>query len=384
MSSGRIGQLAEVKRMHGDDLATASMPSGRIGRWQSDPHLTIVIAPPNAIRFANGAAIGHYLGFVGDIACMSNKGGANAQQRADAAAVKGKRSSTYRSPLTGDTIAARFRYTPGTAIFDYPTSVDLFSQPEACLRAWVRQLGDMQQKLYAEHRTSLLIVFQGMDGAGKDSTIKHVTSGVNPQGFQVFNFKQPTYKENDHNYLWRYWRAMPERGRIGIFNRSYYEEVLVVRVHPDILQARRLPQTEFDDRFWRNRYQDIRSLERHLNENGTKVVKFFLHLSKQEQKARLHRRLNNPEKYWKFDPRDIDERTYWDDYLHAYQETVTATHTDDAPWYLVPADHKPTMRAIIASIFSTELAALKPKYPQPTAEQLAQINSARERLAAEP
>ena len=313
---------------------------------------------------------------------MSNNAGIDAQQ-SDGAAAKEKPLSARRSPLAGDAVAARFRYAPGAAILDYPTSVDVFPQPKEHLRARVRQLDAMQQKLYAEQRNSLLIIFQGMDGSGKDSTIKHVTSGVNPQGFQIFNFKQPTYKDIDHSYLWRYWRSMPERGRIGIFNRSYYEEVLVVRVHPDILKARRLPSTRFDSRFWRNRHQDIRALERHLDENGTKVVKFFLHLSKHEQKLRLQRRLNNPDKYWKFDPRDIDERSHWDDYLRVHQEAIAATHTDDAPWYLVPADDKPTMRAIVASVFSAELAALAPRYPTPSDEQLAQINWARERLAAE-
>ncbi|MCY4343397.1 MAG: polyphosphate kinase 2 family protein [Gammaproteobacteria bacterium] len=283
----------------------------------------------------------------------------------------------------GDSIAARFRYTPGTAIFDYPTRVDLFDDPKRHLQGLVGEISDLQERFYAQSRTSLLMVFQGMDASGKDSTIKHVTSGVNPQGFQVFNFRQPTYKEIDHNYLWRYWQAMPERGRIGIFNRSHYEEVLVVRVHPDILHARRLPQQDFDERFWRNRFQDIRSLERHLDENGTKVVKFFLNLSKDEQKRRLWKRLQNPNKLWKFDPRDINERQHWNDYQLAYQEAVTATHTDAAPWYLIPADHKWTMRAIVASIVATELGLLEPSYPEPTGKQVAQINWAREQLAAE-
>ncbi len=287
-----------------------------------------------------------------------------------------------RPPMTGEAVAARFRYTPGTAILDYPTEASLFPQPKEALESKVSELDKLQQKLYAEQRMALLIILQGMDAAGKDSTIKHVASGVNPQGFQVFNFKQPTYKDIDHNYLWRYWRAMPERGRIGIFNRSYYEEVLVVRVHPELLRARRLSRTDFNQRFWENRYADIRSLEQHLNENGTKVVKFFLNLSKDEQKNRLQRRLDNPKKYWKFDPRDIDERERWDAYMRAYQDAVTATHTDDAPWYLIPADEKPTMRAIVAHIVTSELGALKPDYPQPSAEQMETINWARERLAA--
>ena len=285
--------------------------------------------------------------------------------------------------LAGDSIGARFRYTPGTAISDYPTRVELFADPKRHLHDRVAALAELQQRFYAEQRQSLLIVFQGMDAAGKDSTIKHVTSGVNPQGFQVFNFKQPTYKDIDHNYLWRYWRAMPERGRIGIFNRSHYEEVLVVKVHPEMLEARRLPQQSFDERFWRNRYQDIRSLERHLNENGTKVVKFFLNVSRAEQKRRLQKRLDNPEKFWKFDPRDIDERQRWDAYQSAYQQAIAATHAGHAPWYLIPADDKWTMRAIVAAIVAVELAGLDPRYPEPTEEQLAKINWAREQLAAE-
>lgn len=280
-------------------------------------------------------------------------------------------------------LAGRYRYTPGTAIRDYPTGVNLFQRPKEALREQVRTLGELQQKLYAEHRYSMLLVFQGMDAAGKDNTIKHVTSGVNSQGFMVYSFRQPTYKDIEHNYLWRYWRAMPERGRIGIFNRSHYEEVLVVRVRPEILEARRLVQESFDDRFWRNRFQEIRALERHLGENGTKVVKLFLNLSKDEQKKRLQRRLEDPEKYWKFDPSDIEERALWDAYLHAYQDAISATHTEAAPWYLVPADDKATMRAIVASVIVSELTALDLKFPEPTAEQLAKINWAREQLAAE-
>lgn len=282
-----------------------------------------------------------------------------------------------------NSLAGRYRYTPSTAIRDYPTAVNLFQRPKEVLREQVRTLGELQQRLYAEHRYSVLLVFQGMDAAGKDSTIKHVTSGVNSQGFMVYSFRQPTYKDIEHNYLWRYWRAMPERGRIGIFNRSHYEEVLVVRVRPEILEARRLVQENFDDRFWRNRFQEIRALERHLGENGTKVVKLFLNLSKDEQKKRLQRRLEDPEKYWKFDPSDIEERALWDAYLHAYQDAISATHTEAAPWYLVPADDKATMRAIVASVIVSELTALDPKFPEPTAEQLAKINWAREQLAAE-
>jgi len=273
-----------------------------------------------------------------------------------------------------------FRYRLGTQVADYSTLVDFPGKAREHLETQVEAFSELQERLYADNHYSLLIIFQGMDAAGKDSTIKHVTSGVNPMGFQVFNFKQPTYKDLDHNYLWRYWRSMPERGRIGIFNRSYYEEVLVVRVHPEILEQRRIPQEHITDRLWETRFGDMNSLERHMHENGTRTLKFFLNVSPEEQRQRLLKRLHNPDKYWKFDPRDIHERKEWDEYRHAYQQTIAFTHTDIAPWYIIPADDKWTMRAIVAEIIVKELEGLKLAYPEPTKEQLSNVTWARREL----
>ena len=251
------------------------------------------------------------------------------------------------------------------------------------LRTNIERLSDLQERLFADNRYSVLMIFQGMDAAGKDSTIKHVTSGVNPMGFQVFNFKQPTYEELDHNYLWRYWRAMPERGRIGIFNRSHYEEVSVVRVHPEIIEARNLPHKKVNDRFWEDRFEDIRAMERHLNTNGTIVLKFFLNVSKAEQKSRLLRRLQRPDKHWKFDPRDVEERAHWDAYQQAYDQAIEATHFDHAPWYIVPADHKWTMRVIVAEIVREHLERLDLAFPTVSAEFEQAVQDAWARLESE-
>ncbi len=277
----------------------------------------------------------------------------------------------------------RFRYRLGARLAHYPTLLREIEKPKARVRLTVERFSELQEKLYADNRYSLLIIVQGMDTAGKDSTIKRVTSGVNPQGFQVFNFKQPTYNDVDHNYLWRYWRAMPERGRIGIFNRSYYEEVLVVRVHPEILEERKLPNLVINNRFWQSRFDDISAMEKHLVQSGTRVIKLFLNVSKNTQKARLLKRLERPDKHWKFDPRDIDERAHWDEYQHAYQEAVSFTHTDDAPWYIIPADHKWTMRAIVAQIINEELSKLNLDFPEPSEEQLAKLEWAKNALLKE-
>ena len=251
------------------------------------------------------------------------------------------------------------------------------------LGAIIERLSELQERLFADNRYSVLMIFQGMDAAGKDSTIKHVTSGVNPMGFQVFNFKQPTYKELDHNYLWRYWRAMPERGRIGIFNRSHYEEVGVVRVHPELIEERNLPHADVNEEFWEHRFDDIRSMEKHLHTNGTLILKFFLNVSKGEQKSRLLRRLHRPEKHWKFDPRDIDERVYWDAHRHAYEEAINATHCDHAPWYVVPADHKGTMRVIVAEILCSHIERLNPTYPAAAGDHKQAVENALVQLEAE-
>lgn len=263
-------------------------------------------------------------------------------------------------------------YEPKKSIADYPTRVELSDKTGKALgkalrkrlAASVATFSDCQERLYAHAHHSVLLVFQGMDAAGKDSTIKKVTSGVNPQGFQVFNFKQPTHEDVDHNYLWRYWKRVPERGRIGIFNRSYYEETLVVRVHPELLGTRRIPDTEFDDAFWAHRFSDIRNMEAHLARSGTRILKFFLNVSRDEQKARFFRRMDRPDKQWKLDPRDIRDRRHWDDYLNAYDRVFEQTHTDAAPWHVVPADDKPTMRCIVAEVIVDTLTSLTESYPE--------------------
>ena len=228
-----------------------------------------------------------------------------------------------------------------------------------------------------------LLVFQGMDAAGKDSTINKVTSGVNPSGFQVFSFKKPTSEEMDHNFLWRCWRSMPERGRIGIFNRSYYEEVLVVRVHPTIVASRKLPEKEIDKKFWERRYQDINAMEKHLARNGTRILKFFLNVSKEEQRQRFLSRLQDPKKHWKFSSADLQERRYWDNYQQAFREAIDATDKDYAPWYIIPADDKWNMRAIVANIVVEELKDLNLEFPKPDADEIAAFDQARAELSEE-
>lgn len=225
-------------------------------------------------------------------------------------------------------------------------------------------LTKMQTLLYADDRYALLIVLQALDAAGKDGTIRHVMSGVNPQGCQVFSFKKPSMEELDHNFLWRYMKCLPERGRIGIFNRSYYEDVLVVRVHPEFLKEQKLPPGKRGKGFWKARYEDINNFERHLVRNGTVILKFFLHLSKGEQKKRFLERLERPEKNWKFSAADLAERAHWDDYIDAYEDAISATSTRWAPWYIVPADHKWATRAIVADMITTALQSLDLKFPE--------------------
>jgi PPK2 family polyphosphate:nucleotide phosphotransferase len=245
-------------------------------------------------------------------------------------------------------------------------------------------LAQAQDLLYADDRYAVLIVLQAMDAAGKDGTIKHVMSGVNPQGCQVFSFKKPSAEDLDHNFLWRYMRCVPERGRIGIFNRSYYEDVLVVKVHPEFL-GRQLPRKKETPgkKFWEDRYDDINAFERHLVRNGTIVLKFFLNVSKEEQKARFMDRLERPEKNWKFSSADLAERGYWDDYMEAYEDALEATSTKWAPWYVIPADHKWVTRAVIADIITTAIRDLDLKYPEVTDQQKKFLEEARMRLAAE-
>lgn len=247
----------------------------------------------------------------------------------------------------------------------------------------VRELAEAQDRLYAADSWSVLVVLQAMDAAGKDGTIKHVMSGVNPQGCQVFSFKQPSAEELDHNFLWRYTKALPERGRIGIFNRSYYEEVLVVRVHPQLAQAERIPSSTIGRAFWKGRYEDINNLERHLDRNGTKVLKFFLNISRDEQRKRFLKRLDDPTRHWKFSASDLSERGHWDAYMEAYQEAIAATSTAWAPWHVVPADHKWVARAVVAHTIAEAVQDLKPEYPEVTPEKLAAIADARAKLEAE-
>ena len=244
----------------------------------------------------------------------------------------------------------------------------------------VSELAEAQELLYAADTWSVLIVLQAMDAAGKDSTIEHVMRGANPQGCQVYSFKQPSQEELDHNFLWRCMKALPERGRIGIFNRSYYEEVLVVRVHPEFVEKQRLPDAKINKDFWQARYDDINAFERHLFRNGTLILKFFLNVSKKEQKQRFLDRLNEPDKLWKFSARDVREREHWDEYLEAYEEMLAATSTKWAPWYVVPADHKWITRAVVARIITEKIKALKLEYPAVSTEQREENEAARRLL----
>ncbi len=247
-----------------------------------------------------------------------------------------------------------------TAVADIPKDKKLKQQ----LQASTKDFAKLQRKLYADDKYSLLLIFQAMDAAGKDSTIRAVTKGVNPAGFQVFSFKQPSKQELDHDFLWRSATRLPERGRIGIFNRSYYEETLVVRVHPEYLGAQRIPQQPGLEQLWQERYRSIVEHERHLAANGTVILKFWLNVSREEQKRRFLSRLNEPEKYWKFSAGDLQERALWDDYMRAYEEMINATSTDFAPWYAIPADSKPWMRAHIAGVIVDRLRALDLSYPE--------------------
>ena len=241
-----------------------------------------------------------------------------------------------------------------------------------------KQLADAQELLYAADTHSVLIILQAMDAAGKDGTIRHVMAGVNPQGCQVFSFKKPSAEELDHNFLWRYMKSLPERGRIGIFNRSYYEDVLVVKVHPEWLGPG--APAKPDKKFWEKRYEDINNFEKHLSRNGTLILKFFLHVSKDEQKRRFLERLTNPEKHWKFSEADLQEREHWKAYQNAFEEALTATSTKKAPWWIIPADRKYVARAMIADIITTSIQDLGLEYPKVTEEKLARLAEAKARL----
>jgi PPK2 family polyphosphate:nucleotide phosphotransferase len=254
-------------------------------------------------------------------------------------------------------------------------------QYQELLRGHVAQLSSQQQLLYASDRHAVLLIFQAMDAAGKDGAIGHVMSGVNPQGCQVFSFKHPSPAELQHDFLWRTTRDLPERGRIGIFNRSYYEEVLIARVHPEILRSEGIPDAPRDDKvIWHQRYRSIVNLERHLHENGTRIVKFYLHISKEEQRRRLLARIDEPEKNWKVSLTDIEERKFWRQYMTAYERCLGATSTSDAPWYAVPADDKENARLIVSQIILDTFEGLKMKYPKSSAKRRRELQLIRKRL----
>jgi PPK2 family polyphosphate:nucleotide phosphotransferase len=265
-----------------------------------------------------------------------------------------------------------FRVTNGSrfrlADVDCGSTGNLGSESKAEARRRIdlgrERLGELQEKLYAQDRWALLAVFQALDAAGKDGAIKHVMSGIDPTGCQVHSFKRPTEIDLDHDYLWRHVVALPERGRIGIFNRSWYEEVLVVRVHPEVLAAQKLPQELVTKRIWQERLEDIRSFERYLGRNGIVVVKFFLHVSRDEQRRRFLKRLEEPDKNWKFSPGDVAERAHWDDYMRAYEEAIRATATPEAPWYVVPADNKWFTRLVIVHALVDALQRMEPAFPK--------------------
>ena len=292
----------------------------------------------------------------------------------------------------------RFRVEPGSRVrlekretkWEVPAGLEDLNKEELKQQAAefvgerVRELAALQDLLWADGRYGLLVIFQGMDGSGKDSTIKHVTSGMNPSGVRVVSFREPTRDELRRNYLWRYINALPEQGQIGIFNRSYYEEIGVVRVNPELLKTRSMPQRKVDGAFWAERFADINFLEGQMVRNGTMVLKFFLNISKREQTKRLLERLQTPEKLWKFSPSDMTARDRWDDYQRAYEEMLTNTSTSHAPWWIMPADRKWAMRTIVAQVMSREMRKLELRYPPVDAEKREQIRQAIETLKSEP
>jgi PPK2 family polyphosphate:nucleotide phosphotransferase len=260
---------------------------------------------------------------------------------------------------------------------------ELKEEAQALLQSNLKRLTAAQELLYANDVYSVLAIFQGMDASGKDGMIEHVMSGVNPQGCQVYSFKRPSDEELDHDFLWRCTRCLPERGRIGIFNRSYYEEVLVVKVHPEWLDRQRLPPGKRGHKFWAQRYDDINALEQHLTRSGTLVLKFFLNISRDEQKRRFLDRLNQPAKHWKFNAADVEERAYWKDYMVAYEQALRATTTESAPWHIIPADHKWAARAMVAGILAHTIEELDLKPPRLNKAQRQSLASARRALQSE-
>jgi PPK2 family polyphosphate:nucleotide phosphotransferase len=280
-----------------------------------------------------------------------------------------------------------FRVQQGDRVnFDkWPTAIDPIceskKQYQKLLRDHVAQLSSLQQLLYASNRYAVLLIFQAMDAAGKDGAIKHVMSGVNPQGCQVFSYRHPSATELQHDFLWRTTRDLPERGRIGIFNRSYYEEVLIVRVHPEILRSEGIAGGSLDEKtVWESRFRSIVDLEQHLHRNGTRIVKFYLHLSKDEQRKRFLQRIDEPNKNWKFSLADIEERKFWKRYMSVFEECLSATSTREAPWYVVPADDKENARLIVSQIILDTLNGLEMTYPEVSAQRQQELQSIRDRL----
>ncbi|MEH2295385.1 polyphosphate kinase 2 family protein [Nostoc sp.] len=278
----------------------------------------------------------------------------------------------------GSKISLKKNYDPA-----YKTDFDQKTDAAIKLQTDIERLTNYQNILYAQNTYALLIIFQAMDAAGKDSTIKHVTSGVNPQGFQVFSFKEPSAEELDHDYLWRTTKALPERGRIGIFNRSYYEEVLVVRVHPEMLKKQQLPHLPEGKKIWKQRFEEINDFEKHLVNNGVIILKFFLNVSKSEQKKRFLERIESAEKNWKFSDSDVQERAFWDDYMNAYEEVFNYTSSKWAPWYIIPADRKWFTRLTVANIICTKLQELNLQYPIVSEEHRQQLLQAKRILEQE-
>ena len=286
-------------------------------------------------------------------------------------------------------LCSDYRVKPGDTVQlqTWPTAVKRLygskSDYEALLQTHVEELQRLQSLLYACNQYAILIIFQGMDTAGKDGAIKHVMSGVNPQGCQVFSFKHPSAEELEHDFLWRTTRCLPERGLIGIFNRSYYEEVLVVRVHPEMLKAQKLPSSLVTDDVWEERFEDIRCFERHMTRSGTAIRKFFLHVSKHEQKKRFLERLDEPEKNWKFSPNDVRERECWKDYQDAYEDLIRNTATKHAPWHVVPADHKWFTHLVISTVIVDALESLHLDYPKVDAPKRKELEAAGRQLRKE-
>ena len=287
-------------------------------------------------------------------------------------------------PGTPAAIADRDPGWTGGSEFGHLAHDELKERSKEALKRGTKELSDAQELLWASDRYALLVVLQAMDAAGKDSAIEHVMSGVNPQGVDVAGFRTPSSEELDHNFLWRISNALPERGRIGIFNRSHYEEVVALKVHPEWLEAQRLPPGEPDEAFWQQRYEDINAFERHLDRNGTRIVKFFLHVSKEVQKQRFLARLDTPGKEWKFNAADVEERARWDDYMRAFDDALTATSTPWAPWYVIPADHKWLTQALVAQVLVETVGSLDLRWPEVSEADHAANLEARKKLEAEP